>query len=150
MAQLHDIQPNTSQKSKKRVGRGGRRGKTSGRGHKGQKARAGGTPRPQIRDIIKKIPKLRGHGRNRSKTVNDSRTKPVVINLKDLDAFKSGDIVNPEALIEKGIVKKKRGRIPDIKILGDGEVKKKLTISDHFTLSESAREAIEKAGGSIA
>lgn len=148
MAQLHDIQPRTSGKDKKRVGRGGKRGKTSGKGHKGQKARAGGTPRPEIRDIIKKIPKLRGHGKNRAKTINDSVKKPAVVNLTDLDIFKSGDNVNPTSLVEAGLVKKSGGRVPVIKILGGGEIKKKLVISD-VALSESAREKIEKAGGSI-
>lgn len=148
MAQLHDIQPRTPGKDKKRVGRGGKRGKTSGKGHKGQKARAGGTPRPEIRDIIKKIPKLRGHGKNRAKTVNDSRVKPAVVNLKDLDVFKSGDAVNPESLVEKKLVTKAGGRIPVIKLLAKGEVTKKLTISG-VAVSEAAKEAIEKAGGTI-
>ena len=65
--QLHQLQPKHSKKRKKIVGRGGKRGKTSGRGHKGQKARAGHRIRPEERDAIKKIPKKRGHGKNRAR-----------------------------------------------------------------------------------
>jgi len=79
--QLHQLKRNTPNKKAKRVGRGGKRGKTSGRGMKGQKARAGTSGRPEMRDIIKKIPKLRGHGKNRARTVNAERILPSVVNL---------------------------------------------------------------------
>lgn len=141
--QLHDIQPETKNKSAKRVGRGGRRGKTSGRGHKGQKARAGGTPRPQIRDVIKKLPKLRGY------RFNSRRQKPVPVNVGTLARVVSdGDEVTPTYLLERGLVEKKKGRIPPIKILGDGEIDAPITVRG-CQLSASAREKIEAAGGSI-
>ena len=87
--QLHELKPTTPKKSAKRIGRGGKRGKTSGRGHKGQKARAGNSTRPEMREIIKKLPKLRGHGVNRAKTVNAERVLPTVVNVGALEgAFK--------------------------------------------------------------
>lgn len=146
MAQLHDLQPQTSRSSKKRVGRGGKRGKTSGKGHKGQKARAGGTPRPEVRDIIKKIPKLRGHGKNRARTVSDARVSYTVVNVGDLERI--GTDISPQTLAEAGVIKSKSGKLPPVKILGEGEISKKVTVSG-CALSASAKEKIEKAGGTI-
>lgn len=147
--QLHELKRKNKNKKPKRVGRGGLRGKTSGRGHKGQKARAGHRIRPEIRDAIKKLPKLRGHGVNRARTVNSSKIKPMPVNLKTLEEnFSAGDTVNPKKLILKGIVNKKKGKIPSIKILGAGELSKKLEISN-CTVSKSAKIQIEKAGGSV-
>lgn len=148
--QLHELQRNTAQKTAKRIGRGGKRGKTSGKGHKGQKARAGNSTRPEMRELIKKLPKLRGHGKNRARTVNSERVLPVVVNLAALEAaFEAGAEVSPKTLVEKGVVAKRRGRLPAVKVLGNGELTKKLTVSG-CTISGSAREKIEKAGGSIA
>lgn len=147
--QLHQIKRKSKTKAKKRVGRGGLRGKTSGRGHKGQKARAGHRLRPEIRDTIKKLPKLRGHGVNRAQTVNSSVVKPNIINLSVLEEnFSVGDKINPKTLVSAGLVSKKKGRIPAIKILGTGTLSKKLEISG-FTISESAKTQVEKAGGSV-
>ncbi|MEX0652095.1 MAG: 50S ribosomal protein L15 [Candidatus Paceibacterota bacterium] len=147
--QLNDLQQKTKRVLKKRVGRGGIRGKTSGRGTKGQKARTGNSTRPEWRDIIKKLPKLRGHGKNRARTVNDATVKPTPVNLKALEAlFSNGDIVTPEVLLQKKAVSKVGGKTPTVKILGPGTLSKKITISG-CTVSSTAREAIEKAGGSI-
>lgn len=147
--QLHELKRNTKSKTKKRVGRGGLRGKTSGRGHKGQNARAGHKVRPEIRDMIKKLPKLRGHGINRSRTVNSSVVKPTPINLTVLEEnFSNGDKVNPKVLVSLGLVDRKKGRIPKIKILGTGALSKKLEISN-FTISENAKAQVEKAGGKV-
>ena len=94
--QLHELKPTAPRKSAKRIGRGGKRGKTSGKGHKGQKARAGNSTRPEMREIIKKLPKLRGHGINRAKTVNADKVLPVVINVATLEAkLEAGAAVNP-------------------------------------------------------
>lgn len=148
--QLNELQRKTPRQTKKRVGRGGLRGKTSGRGTKGQKARAGHRIRPEVRDMVKKIPKLRGHGKNRGRTINDSVIKPETINLSLLEtSFASNEAVTPEALLEKGLVRRQKGGVPQVKILGTGTVSKKLSVSGCM-LSESARSAIEKAGGSIA
>ena len=89
--QLNNLIPKTKNKKTMIVGRGGKRGKTAGRGGKGQTARAGHKKRPELRDFIKRIPKLRGRGVNGLRTIE---TKPVSVNLKDIElAFKAGDIV---------------------------------------------------------
>ena len=147
--QLHELQPKTTRKTVKRVGRGGKRGKTSGRGHKGQKARAGNSGRPEMRDIIKKIPKLRGHGKNRAQTVHAERNLPEVVNLTVIEAaFDAGDTVSPASLIEKGILSRKKGKMPLVKVLGTGDISKKITLSG-CSVSVSAKEKIEKAGGQV-
>ncbi len=128
------------------VARGGKRGKTAGRGGKGQSARAGNKRRPEWRDIIKKLPKLRGRGVNQNKPVSDYMT---VVNVGRLeDAFKASDAVTPATLIEKGVVSTQSGRIPAIKILGDGEITKAFKVSGCF-ISVSAKEKIEKAKGEV-
>ncbi len=147
--QTHQIKRNTPNKSKMIVGRGGKRGKTSGRGHKGQKARAGHSLRPEIRDIIKKLPKKRGYGKNRARTVNSSVVKPTPVNLSVLDSvFADGAVITRAILVEKKVVSMKKGRLPKVKILGVGSITKKVTISG-CSISESAKEKIEKIGGKI-
>lgn len=147
--QLHELQRKTPNKKARRVGRGGKRGKTSGRGHKGQKARAGRKLRPELRDIIKKIPKLRGHGKNRARTVNPQARKPEVVNLKDIErVFAAGETITPRMLLEKGLVRRQRGNMPAVKILGVGESTKQYTIKGCL-LSESAREKLTKAGSTV-
>lgn len=147
--QLHQLQPNTKRSSSKRVGRGGKRGKTSGRGHKGQNARAGNSSRPEMRDIIKKLPKLRGHGKNRAQTVNAERVRAVVVNVSALeDAFEAGADVTPQALVAKALINSRRRMAPKIKVLGNGDITKKLTVSG-CEVSKSAREKIEAAGGNV-
>lgn len=140
--QLHDLQPK-DRDSKKRIGRGGAHGKTSGRGHKGQLARSGGTPRPQIRDRIKKIPKLRGYNHN---PVKD---KPVAVNLSAIaHLVEENTLVSPQFLVENNVVKKSGGQAPKIKILGDGEIDTAITVV-RCQVSESARDKIEAAGGEV-
>jgi large subunit ribosomal protein L15 len=148
--QLHELKPTSPRKTAKRIGRGGKRGKTSGKGHKGQKARAGNSTRPEMRDIIKKIPKLRGHGINRAQTVNADKVLPTVINVAALEAkLETGAAVNPKALVAAGIIASRRKKAPAVKILGNGELTKKFVVTD-CQVSSSAKEKIEKAGGSIA
>ena len=97
--QFHSIKRKTENKKRMTVGRGGKRGKTSGRGTKGQKARSGRKLRPEIREVIKKIPKLRGYA------FNSIQTKPVVVKLSQIEkAFKAGEEVTPKAIAEKGLV----------------------------------------------
>lgn len=142
--QLHELKRNTQNKSRKRVGRGGKRGKTSGRGTKGQKARAGHRIRPAIREELKKLPKLRGY---RFKSINE---KPLAVNVATLEKlFSAGDAITPKTLVERGLARYRKGELPKVKILGDGEISKKLSISG-CTVSGSARKKIEAAGGSIA
>ncbi len=147
--QLHQLKPTSPRKEEKRIGRGGKRGKTSGKGGKGQTARAGNRPRPEMRDFIKKLPKLRGFGKNRGRTVNSERVLPEVLNLSVLEAsFKDGDEVNPKTIVAVGAWRSKKGSNLKFKILGTGTLTKKLTISG-CTISLSAKAKVEKAGGKV-
>ncbi len=147
--QLHTLSPKHAPRKSIAVGRGGTRGKTSGRGTKGQSARAGNKKRPEARDIIKKLPKLRGHGKNRSHTVRRERLIYTPVNLSALEAvFSAGDTVSPQVLLSKGLVRAQKGRAPKVKILGFGAISKGLVI-DNCAMSVSAKDAIEKAGGTI-
>ncbi|MBI4088504.1 uL15 family ribosomal protein [Candidatus Kaiserbacteria bacterium] len=147
--QLHLLSPHTKNKKNPPVGRGGKRGKTSGRGGKGQTARAGHKIRPEIRDLIKKLPKRRGHGKNRARTVIANRIATSVVNITALEAvYKTGETVSPATLLTKGLVRRMKGRVPGVKILGTGTLAKALAISG-CALSASARAAINKAGGTI-
>ena len=145
--QTHEIRRATPYKKSKLVGRGGKRGKTAGKGGKGQTARAGHRVRPAMRDIIKKLPKLRGHGKNRSESVF-YRGPEAVVNVGALNVFSNDDTVNPTALVAKGLIGEAFGKSPKVKILGTGELSVKLSI-ERCTVSETAREKIEKAGGTI-
>lgn len=146
--QLHELKPTAPRKSAKRIGRGGKRGKTSGKGHKGQKARTGNSTRPEMREIIKKLPKLRGHGVNRAKTVNSGRVRPVVVNVSALEVLDAGATVSPKTLVTTGIIAASKKRAPAVKILGNGNLTKKLNVED-CQVSQSAKEKIEAAGGSV-
>ena len=147
--QLHELKPTSARATKKRIGRGGKRGKTSGKGHKGQKARAGNSTRPEIREHIKKLPKLRGHGVNRAKTVNSGRVRPVVINVAALEgALEAGATVTPKTLVAAGVIATVRRKAPAVKILGNGEITKKFSI-ENCEVSASAKAKIEAAGGTI-
>ena len=131
-----------------RVGRGGKRGKTAGRGTKGQNARAGRKKRPEMRDIIKKLPKRRGYGKNRGRTVIGSRLTPVAISLNSLEKlFPAGAEVTLHTLADKGAISPRT--MPPAKIVGTGSLTKKLSLKG-IAVSASARVVIEKAGGTIA
>ena len=144
--QIHSLQPRTKTKNKKRVGRGGTRGKTSGRGHKGQKQHGGHGIRPQMRDEIKRIPKLRGRGVNTNKSVSD---KDVTLNISVIEkTFSKGKIVSPKSLFKAGLFLKRGNSYPQIKILGGGEISKNFTITG-CRVSAAAKEKIEKAGGKV-
>lgn len=146
--QTHDIKPKTKRQTKKVVGRGGKRGKTSGRGMKGQNARSGNSKRPETRDMIKKIPKLRGHGKNRGKTVVPKKPN-IVVNLASLEAnFATGDAVNPASLADKGVITLKKSKPAKVKVLAMGDLTKKLTITDCI-VSKTAAEKITAAGGTV-
>lgn len=147
MTGLHTLKRTTA-RPKQRVGRGqsSGRGKQSGRGGKGQTARAGAKIRPAWRDIIKKLPKRRGFGKNRGRTVV-TRAAARVISLERLQAlFNAGEDVTREALVEKALLHPRRDI--DVKIVGGGTLSKKLSIRG-IAISDSARAAIEKAGGSV-
>lgn len=156
--QIHQIKPTTKRKKSKRVGRGGKRGTTSGGGTKGQKGRAGAGVKPGFRGGVKSLwqqyPKMRGashkpgnkkpHRKHRFYQVRP--VKPAVLNVFDLNSFKDGEIVTRELLYTRGLLGEKN---PRIKILGNGDLKRKLTIDKTIEVSKSAQEKILKNGGSV-
>jgi large subunit ribosomal protein L15 len=142
---LNEIRPSEGSKTKKRkrVGRGtsSGHGKTSGRGHKGQKARSGGGVRPGFEGgqmpLIRRMPK-RGF-------TNIFAKEYAILNVDELNRFEDNTVITPELLITMGLVKGKN-RIDGIKILGNGDLEKKLTVRAH-KFSKTAIEKIEAAGG---
>jgi len=141
--------PKTTTKKKKRVGRGygsGKGGHTSGRGQKGQKSRNKvgllfeGTKRRK--SLMGRLPMMRG----KSKLKSFSK-KPIIINLKFLNLLEEETTVDIKTLIKKGIIDKKTATEKGVKILGDGQLNKKLTIA--LPVSKAAKEKIKKAGGKI-
>ncbi len=144
--QFHTLQRTHKNKRSVQVGRGGKRGKTSGRGGKGQTARAGHKMYPEIRDMIKRIPKLRGRGKQSFKSFQE---KPTPVSLEMIEKmYATGSTVSPDTLLTAGIISLKSGKVPLVKILGKGTVSKKLNVSG-CAISVSAKAAIEKAGGSV-
>ena len=140
--QLHELKPIHKPKKSKRVGQGDRFG-GRGSGTRGQKARAGRKLKPIIRELIKRYPKLRGY---KFKPLEE---KPVVINAETLNKkFKDGDKINPQILLKLRLIRKMKGRLPKVKILARGEIKKPLII-EGCGFSKNAKEKIEKAGGAI-
>lgn len=138
---IHELKRKTKNKKYPLIGRGGKRGKTSGRGGKGQTARAGHKARPEMRDIIKRMPKLRGYA------FKGISKKPIIVNVGALEIFANGSSITPKTLVEKGIVEMHAGKNPVIKILALGALTKKLIVSGCATSGE-AKAKIEKAGGS--
>jgi large subunit ribosomal protein L15 len=141
--QLHQIKSDNKKKTKKRVGRGGKRGTFSGKGNKGQRSRAGKRMQPVIREYIKRYPKLRGY------RFNPKDKNLVIVNIAEINKkFDQGELVSPPSLIKKKIISKIKGKIPKVKILGDGKIEKKVIVKDCI-LSKSAEEKIKKADGEI-
>ena len=141
--QIHQVIPKTKNRKGKYIGRGGKRGTYSGRGIKGQKARAGRKMRPEIRDIIKKLPKKRGY------RFKSFQKDSAIVNLGALNKkLADNSEITPKILVEYGLVKAWGGKIPPIKILGDGELDKKFSVSGCL-VSKSAKEKIEKANGKV-
>ncbi len=143
--EAHQLRPpQGSRHKRKRVGRGDAsgHGTYSGRGSKGQKSRSGGGPRLGFEGgqtpLIKRLPYRRGF-------TNIFRVEYAAVNVKQLERFEVGTEVTPQLLREAGIVKTAR---QPVKILGDGEISKALTVRAH-KFSATAREKIEAAGGSV-
>ena len=144
--QLHDLRPNPgAKKNRKRIGRGNSsgHGTTAGRGSNGQLSRSGGGKGAGFEGgqtpLAMRLPKLPGFK-------NRNRVEYTPVNVERLDAyFNDGDVVTTESLIEKGIVKK---HYELVKVLGGGELTKKLTVSVD-KVSESAKAKIEAAGGKV-
>src|SRR3990167_1853185 len=145
MASLNQLR-RVVQRSKQRVGRGqsSGRGKQSGKGGKGQTARAGAKVRPAWRDIIKKLPKRRGFGKNRGRTVVGTRLDASPVSIGTLEKFfESGTEASPKTLVGRGIISARKRR--PIKVVSGGALTKKLVIKG-VAVSTSARAAIEKLG----
>ena len=144
---LEDLKPaKGATKKRKRVGRGrsSGTGKTSGRGHKGLKARSGGGARPGFEGgqmpLYRRLPK-------RGFLPYGGKTEYAVVNVKDLSArFAAGTVVDPDGLVEAGLIK--RANRGAVKVLGDGAVAHPLTVKAH-RISESARQKVEAAGGRV-
>ncbi len=141
---LENLVNTPERKETKRVGRGpgSGMGKTSTRGQKGQKARSGASISPWFQGgqspLYRRLPK-RGFNNARFKI------EFAVINLDDLNKFNDGDVVTPELLKEKGIIKK---QLAGVKVLADGELTKKITVKAH-RFSSAAVTKIENAGGTV-
>lgn len=149
---LSNLQPAQEREDRKRIGRGqgSGKGRYSGRGLKGQKSRAGshkmraGFEGGQM-PIQMRMGKLRGSTSKDAMPVGPFRTSTVPVNIRDLDRFEAGDVVTPEALVEKRLIKNTK---TDVKLLAVGDISKKLTIRVH-AISGTAREKIEAAGGTV-
>jgi large subunit ribosomal protein L15 len=150
---LSNLKPAQKRRARKRIGRGmgSGKGRYSGRGIKGQKARSGShTMRPGFEGgqmpIYMRLPKQRGPYSKDAMPMGPHRTQTVPVNLRDLErVFEAGDEATLEAMVEKGLIKNTR---TDVKVLGQGELTKKLAVTAH-SFSASAREKIEQAGGSV-
>ncbi len=147
---LHNLRPDPgARRDKKRVGRGegSGLGKTSGRGHKGSKQRSGGRISPRYEGgqmpLHMRLPKLRGPLAKTAMPIGPFRTYMTPVNLSRLAVFTEGEVVSPEALLERGIIKKADARV---KILAMGELAQPLTIKAHG-FSAAALAKIEAAGG---
>jgi large subunit ribosomal protein L15 len=149
---LSTLKPAQSRKDRKRIGRGmgSGKGRYAGRGIKGQKARSGshkmraGFEGGQM-PVYMRMGKQRGSTSKDAMPIGPFRTSTAPINVAALDRFEDGAEVTPESLVEKGLLKNTK---TDVKLLGGGEVKKKLTVRVH-AISATAREKVEKAGGTV-
>jgi large subunit ribosomal protein L15 len=150
--QLHQLKPKNKNKKARRIGRGGKRGTFSGHGSKGQKSRAGTRIRPGFRGgdnpIWKLFPKQRGAGKKMEvKNAGSIKNKksPIVDLDKINSSFEQGDKITIRTLLKKGLINSTKG---GVKILGDGELTKKFEFSG-VKVSKSAKEKIEKSGGTV-
>jgi len=144
MIELHDLKPSpgsTRNRRRRGIGPGSGLGKTAGRGSKGQKSRSGARAKRGFEGgqmpLHRRLPK-RGF-------TNIFRKQIVVVNVGQLQVFRAGSSVSPDALVKRGIIKKVKD---GVKILGRGEVSKALKVSAHF-FSQSARDKISRAGGAV-
>lgn len=147
--QLHQVKRNRPRHRDKIVGRGGKRGTTSGRGTKGQRARSGHRIRPESRDVIKRLPKKRGWGiggGNRSLAI---RKKLAAVTLADLTRhFATGETVSPATLAARRLVSAGVLRCGTVKIIGSTVLAAALTV-ENCLITPSARQMVEKAGGKV-
>lgn len=137
--QMHRLQRHTSSRRARRIGRGGKRGTYSGRGIKGQRARAGAKFRPAEREILKRIPKLRGY------RFKSFQIRPVAVPFHRIEKkFSSGSEISPQSLFDAGLVRHVKGRLPRVKIVGKGESKASFTFRG-VTFSRNETSASKKS-----
>lgn len=141
--QVNTLKVKYPKKRRKTVGRGGKKGTYCGKGNKGQKARSGASVDPLFEggrsSLVERLKKVRGF--------KSHKEKNVVVDLRKLEKkFKDGDTISRESLMKAGFVGRIKAKSP-VKILGSAELKRKLKIEKGIKLSDSARKAIEKAGG---
>jgi len=151
--QLNELKPIHNLKERKRIGRGGKKGAYSGKGVKGQRARAGHKFEPLIRSLIKRYPKLRGY------RFKKDWSEPVIINVGEIEkrffvdnkngkGEKAEIKISPQVLLEKKLIHNIEGRMPKVKILGKGMLTKAIIV-ENCSVSKKAKEKVEKAGGRI-
>lgn len=135
--QIHQLTRRSTSRTARRVGRGGKRGTYSGKGIKGQKSRAGAKIRPAEREILKKIPKLRGY------RFKSFRLQPETVTVMDLEKkFKDGDTITPIILLHAKLIKRQNGRVPTkVKIIGKGTLTKKF-IFKHILFSKGVTKML--------
>ncbi|MDP1883927.1 MAG: 50S ribosomal protein L15 [Candidatus Moranbacteria bacterium] len=143
--QINTLKLKTARKKRRTIGRGGKKGTYSGKGNKGQKARSGCKINPLFEGgrstLIDHMKKKRGF--------TSIADKPVIVKLADLEAkFKSGDTVALAELVKVGLIRKIQS-VSRVKILGNTEIKTKLTIAKGILLSAQAKKTIEAAGGKV-
>ena len=151
--QLHQLKVINKKKSRKRVGRGGKKGTYSGKGMKGQNSRSGKGTRAGFAGgdttILKRLPKKRGVvGKvsiKRGSKLPRFKIKYVILNLKDIkDKFKEGDIVSPKTLLEKKMISRINKKLPFVKILGEGKLKNKLVFKNVRIAKKIQEELVGK------
>jgi large subunit ribosomal protein L15 len=136
---IHEFAPTTKRKKVKHIGRGGKRGTFSGRGQKGQGARAGHRIRPAIRDLYMRLPKLRGVKHQSLKE------KPTAVNISALETRCTASVITKKTLVEAGIIRRETQLV---KILGSGTITRAVKVTG-IPVSAEARKKIEAAGGSV-
>jgi large subunit ribosomal protein L15 len=137
--QLNELKPNHARRKTLRVGRGGKRGTTSGRGQKGQKARSGHSLPRAEREMIMKFPKARGI------TNKPKSPRPTIIQVSELGALAVSSVINKAILAQKGLIANPRAKV---KILGGGKLVAAVTVQG-LPVSASAKKAIEASGGKV-
>lgn len=139
---MHELKPKHKRRVKKRVGRGGKKGTYSGKGVKGQKARAGRNLAPVVRELLKRYPKRKGYRGSRR------QRKPQSLTLKAVaKKFSAKETVSPQSLLKKGLLSQKKGSL-QVKIVGTEGLQEPLVFQDCL-FSAGARKAIEQSGGTI-
>lgn len=140
---INDLKPKHSPKEIKRIARGGKRGTYSGRGQKGQRSRAGAKIRPQLREYIIRLPKMRGAG------FKKPNFEVLEVKLEDIKKkMPQGGKITPSVLEKLGLIERQSNKLYTVKILGKADLANQYIVSN-CVVSKTAQESIIKAGGKI-